>query len=338
MNYNEVINNFDLLYNAFLVSKNRRSYKKSAMRFELDAVSELKQLQQELISKTYKVSGYNEFRVTRPKERTIKACMFRDKVVQHLLCDNILIDILPDVCITDNYSGQPGKGTGFAYKRTTEIIRDFYDRNGESGYLLKCDVRKYYYNIRHDKAVEIMCKYAPEDKHWLIKEFVTSTEGDVGIALGNQINTIVSNLYLDGMDKFITNELGILHYGRYADDFYLIHESKEYLTYCLSRISEYLRGLGLELNEKSQVIPCKNGISFCGFHFYMNGEIKLVNSKKRDYRRKFNKMCNLVSNGRIPIENLEKSYLSYKEHAKLVTNQEIFSYYDKKLKELRQCL
>ena len=70
----------------------------------------------------------------------------------------------------------------------------------------------------------------------------------------------------------------------------------------------------------------------------MNGEIKLVNSKKRDYRRKFNKMCKLVSNGRIPIENLEKSYLSYKEHAKLVTNQEIFSYYDKKLKELRQCL
>lgn len=91
MDNEEIISDFDNLYRAFLKSKNNRSYKTSAMYFQLNAVSELKKLQKELKDHTYKVSGYTEFTVSYPKKRNILACKFRDKVVQHVLCDNILV-------------------------------------------------------------------------------------------------------------------------------------------------------------------------------------------------------------------------------------------------------
>lgn len=220
MDNEEIISDFDNLYRAFLKSKNNRSYKTSAMYFQLNAVSELKKMQKELIERTYRVSGYTEFTVSYPKKRNILACKFRDKVVQHVLCDNILVPMLPDICITDNYAGQQGKGTGFARKRLRKKMEMFYFSNGMSGYFYRGDISKYYYSINHEKAIDIMEYYFPKDTHWLIEKFIHSTDGDVGIALGNQINTVVSNLYLDGLDKFIKGELGIRYYGRYADDFY----------------------------------------------------------------------------------------------------------------------
>lgn len=335
----EIITNFDNLYRAYQTSKNNRSYKKSAMYFQLNAVEELRKLQKELKNHTYKVSGYTTFTVKYPKERVVKACKFKDKVVQHVLCDNILVPLLPKICIPDNYAGQTGKGTSFANNRLIIKMDEFYKKYKGSGYFYKGDISKYYYSINHEKAINVMESYFPEDIHWLIEEFINSTEGDVGIALGNQINTIVSNLYLDGMDKFITQELGIKYYGRYADDFYMIHPSKEYLKYCEDRIIEHLNDLNLSLNPKSQIIPFKNGISFLGFHFYRNKtgfDVRLGNKKKRDYRRKFNKMYKKVKCGSLSFDKLEESYHSWENHASFCTDKSIFVYYDTRMKELKK--
>lgn len=126
MNSEEIITDFNHLYRAFLKSKNNRSYKKSAIYFQLNAISEIRKLQNELKSHAYKVSGYTTFEVVHPKRREVKACKFRDKVVQHVLCDNILVPMLPDICITDNYAGQRGKGTGFARERLRKKMEMFY--------------------------------------------------------------------------------------------------------------------------------------------------------------------------------------------------------------------
>lgn len=61
----------------------------------------------------------------------------------------------------------------------------------------------------------------------------------------------------------------IKYYGRYVDDFYLIHEDKEYLKACLCVIEQYLSEYGLKLNNKTQIFPIKNGIDFIGFHTYL---------------------------------------------------------------------
>ena len=69
------------------------------------------------------------------------------------------------------------------------------------------------------------------------------------------------------------------------DDFYLIVEKKTYAIECLYAIKEFISTLRLELNGKTQIIPFKNGIKYCGFHTYITREgkciRKLTNEKKR---------------------------------------------------------
>lgn len=337
MTNEEVITDFDNLYRAFKHSQNNRSYTQSSMYFQVDAVTKIREIQKKLSDHSFKCSGYTEFTVKYPKERIVKACKFKDKIVQHVLCDNILTKEYPNICIVDNYSGQKGKGTSFGLNRTKDKIIEFCSQHA-NGYFYKGDIHKYYYSINHAVAADIMHYYYPEDIWWLLDEFINSTEGDTGIALGNQINTVVSNLYLDGFDKFITQDLGIKYYGRYADDFYMIHESKEYLKYCIECLREYLKTLMLDLNPKSQICTLHGGITFLGFHFsYKNGilDIKIDNSKKRAYRRKFNKLCKKVVAKELPFEVLQTSYKSWYEHAKFVTDKTIFNYYEQKLKELK---
>ena len=46
------------------------------------------------------------------------------------------------------------------------------------------------------------------------------------------------------------------------DDFYLIHEDKEYLQYCRGEIEQYVARLGLRMNKKTNIFPLRNGIDF----------------------------------------------------------------------------
>lgn len=326
-----------VMYKAYKKSCRNRSYRISAMKFSLNVFSNLSKLQNELLSRKYKVTRYTKFIVHEPKERVILACLFKDKIVQHVLCDNILVPMLPQICITDNYAGQKGKGSSFARERTVLHMNKWYLDHGNSGYVYRGDIHKFYYHIDHEIAKSLMHKYFPSYTHWLIDIFIDSTDNP-GIALGNQMNTIVSNIYLHEFDLFITKELGYKHYGRYADDFWLIDNNKERLKENVNKIENFLyEKLLLELNPKSQIIPFKNGIKFIGFHFYIhnNGEIeiRLDNGKKRAYRRKFNRMIKLVANKELNMDKLLKSYYSWKTHASYVTDHSIFNYYEKRIKE-----
>lgn len=332
----KILNDDNKMYKAFLKSKNNRSYKASALTFEKDVLSNLETIKIELLNKTYKVSGYTKFKVYEPKERTILACKFKDKVVQHILCDNFLLDRFEELCILDNYSAQRNKGTGFARKRVIYQMKRFYNNYKMDGYIFKGDISKYYYNIDHDIAKQIMHRYFEEEFHWLIDEFIDSTDNP-GIALGNQINTIVSGMYLHGLDNLITKKLNYPYYGRYADDFFIFDSDKERLKLTVKMVEKYLGILKLKLNPKSQIVPFKNGLNFIGFHFYIkNGDIviRLNNKKKNAYRRKFNKMYKLVESRKIEFSKLLVSYISWKSHVKLCNNHGIFKYYDNKIKEL----
>ena len=333
---NDILSNDYILYKAFLKSKNNRSYTMSSLSFENKVFKNLNEIKEELLNKTYEVSGYTEFKVYEPKERVILACKFRDKVVQHILCDNILMDEFEKICIIDNYSAQREKGTSFAHKRVINHMIKWYEENGMNGYIFKGDISKYYYNIDHEIAKNKMHKYFNDDVHWIIDKFIDSTNGD-GLALGNQINTIISNLYLHELDTLIAEDMNYNFYGRYADDFFIFDTDKERLKKAVKKIEIYLGTINLKLNPKSQIMPFKNGLKFIGFHFYINDgkiSIKIDNSKKRAYRRKFNKMLKLVKSKKIGIEKLLRSFYSWKNYASLCTDKNIFKYYERKIKEV----
>lgn len=315
----EKVTDFSNMYRAFRKAKCGKGYKKSSARFNLAALDGVQALIAQLKSKTYRVSPYSEFKVYEPKERLIQTTSFKDKVVQHCLCDNVIMPRLQRVFLYDNCAGQKGKGTLFGLNRLGEQMQQFHRKYGMCGYILKCDVTKFFYSISHDQLKDIVHYHFGYDPDicWLCDLFIDSTDGK-GIPLGNQINQGFALLYLDGMDKLIKHELGIEYYGRYMDDFYLIHPSKAYLQYCLEVITVYLETLDLKLNGKTQIFPFKNGVNFLGFHTYITPDgkaiRKLKNQNKRNAQRKFIRMAKLVASGKLPLQKFQTSYGAWKNH------------------------
>ena len=315
----EKVVDFNNMFRAYKKSKCGKGFKKSSSKFDAMALHGITALIEQLKNKSYKISDYSEFKVYEPKERVIKTTSFKDKVIQHSLCDNVILPKLQDVFIYDNCAGQKGKGTLFGLNRLSEQMLQFYEKHGYNGYILKCDISKFFYNISHEQLKDIVKYYFSDDRDicWLCSLFIDSTDGK-GIPLGNQINQGFALVYLDGMDKLIKGELGIEYYGRYMDDFYLIHHNKEYLKYCLGVIGEFLKTLDLTLNGKTQIFPFKNGVSYLGFHTYISGYGKVIrrlkNQNKRNAQRKFLKMAKLVASGKLPIEKFNASYQAWKNH------------------------
>lgn len=315
----EKVIDFRNMYRAFRKARCGKGYKKSSAKFNLAALDGIHALISQLKSKTYRVSDYTEFKVYEPKERIIQTTSFKDKVIQHSLCDNVIMPRLQRVFIRDNCAGQKGKGTLFGLDRLSEQMVQFHKKYGFRGYILKCDITKFFYNISHEQLKDIVAYHFGSDPDicWLCNLFIDSTEGK-GIPLGNQINQGFALLYLDGMDKVIKYELGIEYYGRYMDDFYLIHPSKEYLRYCLEVITAYLETLDLTLNGKTQIFPFKNGVNYLGFHTYIapggTPIRRLKNQNKRNAQKRFVRMAKLVAAGKLPKEKFLTSYNAWKNH------------------------
>lgn len=337
----EKVIDFRNMYRAYRRAKCGKGFKKSSAKFNVAALDGVNTLITQLRNKTYTVSEYHEFKVYEPKERIIQTTSFKDKVVQHSLCDNVIMPRLQQVFIYDNCAGQKGKGTLFGLDRLSRQMADFYNKYGMHGYILKCDITKFFYNIAHEQLKEIVAYHFGYDPDilWLCNLYIDSTEGD-GIPLGNQINQGFALLYLDGMDKLIKCELGIEYYGRNMDDFWLIHPSKEYLRYCLEVIMAYLETLNLTLNGKTQIFPFKNGVSYLGFHTYViaDGKVirKLSNQKKRNAQRKYTKMAKLVAGGKLPMEKFETSYTAHAAHRSHGNCYKLGKSMDKKITEILQ--
>lgn len=314
----EKVADFGNLYQAYLKSKSGKGFSKSSQKFQVVALDGIHQIKRRLETKAYKVSPYNEFVIYEPKERIIKSGAFVDKIIQHSLCDNVLLPILKDEFIQTNFAGQIGKGTLYGLDCLKSQMYLAYCKYGYDCWIVKADISKFFYNINHDILKDIVRYFVKDnDVYWLCEKFIDSTDG-LGLPLGNQISQVFALLYLSGLDHFITGELGVKYYGRYMDDFYLIVQSKEYAKWCLNAIYEFVHTLGLDLNGKTQIIPFKNGIKFCGFHTYVtqDGKVirKLKNENKHAAKKKFKKMVDLVKAGRLSREKFYESYNAWKNH------------------------
>lgn len=306
------ITNFGNLYAAYNKSKCGKGFCKSSMRFQISALDGIYQIKRRLETKTYQVSSYHQFTIYEPKERVIKSCSFQDKIVQHSLCDNVLLPNLKNEFIQTNYAGQIGKGTLYGLDCLKSQMYLAYCKYGYDCWIVKADISKFFYNIDHNTLKDIIKYFVDdEDVYWLCEKFINSTEG-IGLPLGNQASQVFALLYLSGLDHFITGELGVKYYGRYMDDFYLIVESKEYAKWCLNVITEFVYTLGLELNGKTQIIPFNNGIKFCGFHTYVTKDgktiRKLKNENKRAAKKKFKKMAGLVKSKKLSKNKFYESH------------------------------
>lgn len=304
--FNELFS-FEALYRAHLRGRSGKRSKRPVVRFEIDMVERIYDLYSRLQSGNYKLSNYHSFVVYEPKKRQIQTLYYADRVVQHVLCDNVLAPYFTKRAIVDNCVCQKGKGAHFALGRFERMLHSFISKHGANGYILKCDILKYFPSIPHAQLKQTVCNEILDEKlrdyvSYIIDSYHTAPdylekygldclgEGDKterGVPIGNQSSQIFGMYYLDPVDRLVKEKLRVGVYSRYMDDFVAVHEDKEYLQYVLSEIEKCVAKLGLKLNSKTQIFPLKNGVTYLGYRYFITDTGKIVKTVKKPTKRRF---------------------------------------------------
>lgn len=332
-NYDDLCD-FGNLYAAYRAARRGKRWKDAVAKVEANALEAVAYIQRELTDETYRPGAYREFYVMEPKRRLIQTNSFKDKIVQHVFCDHILYDTLTRPFILDNYGSQVGKGTHYGLDRLRDFMRDHYRKTGSAdGWVLKADVSKYFASIRHDILKQDVAEQLKDPRCLrLAYMIIDSTPDGVGIPIGNQSSQIFALLYLNKLDHLVKEGLRIKYYGRYMDDFYLIHKDKAVLQEARDIIARHLAERGLSLNHKTQIFPLRNGIDFLGFHTYLTDSGKVIRKVRKSSRdrmkRKLRKHAVMVENGAMTKEKAAESYQSWRAHAAHGNCRSLIAKYD----------
>ena len=318
----EKIWNFQNLYKAHKTARLGKRDVNEVIDFELELASNLTRLSDSIRNKTYRMSGYYSFYVHDPKEREIHALHYVDRVVQHCLCDEVLAPLLDKKLIYDNAACRINKGTHFALQRVTGFLRDYYRKYGYDGYFLKCDFRKFFNSIDHEVLKHKLKRVVTDpDVMNLLEQIIDSFEvtPGKGLPMGNQTSQWFAIYYLDGFDRLVKETFRIAYYSRYMDDCILIHSDKEQLKRFLQRMEVFIgKELKLELNEKTQIFPIRNGVDYLGWHLYLteNGKVirKVSNRTKKKYKKRLRDLQWLYQTGGIEIDDANQVLSSYYAH------------------------
>lgn len=309
------------MYQSYLQARKGKRGKPGTIRFEINALESISYLIYWLNRRKYNMGNYLTFKVFEPKERIIMALPFSDKVVQQYLCDYILEPAMERHFIYDTYACRKKKGVHAGLNRLEYFMKRHYNRYGYDGWILKCDIKSFFYSIDHDVLKEMLFRLLNDHKgvHWIFEIIIDSTSNP-GIPLGNQTSQWFANFYLSELDHFIKEKLRVKHYIRCADDFVLVHNDKNYLRYCLVEIQKYVEDkLKLQLNQKTHIFPLHNGVDFLGFHMYLTKTGKVVRKIRRNsktkMRRKIKKFNTMLDEGKISKSAIDRSFQSWLNHA-----------------------
>ncbi len=326
--YPELVS-FGNLYVAFLDAARGKRGQPDVAAFEFDLEANLFQLQEELATRTYRHSPYDNFRIRDPKPRLISAAPFRDRVVHHALC-NVIEPIFERGFIADSYANRRGKGTHRALDRAQQFARRYK-------VVLQCDVRQFFPSVDHAVLRAILAhKIADPAVLWLIDRVLESgvgvLEGEYepvwfpgddlfsvcrprGLPIGNLTSQFWANCYLNPLDQFVKRELRCPAYVRYVDDFLLFADDKRQLWVWKATLRDFLAGLRLTLHERqSTVYPVSNGIPFLGFRLYPQRR-RLKRRNGVAFARRLRAGCAALAAGEMTQEDLNRRVQGWVAHA-----------------------
>lgn len=163
-----------------------------------------------------------------------------------------------------NCGSVPKRGTSYAQK----TVRRWIDKDARyTKYCLTMDVTKYYPSINND-ILKGMYRKKIKDKDclWLIDKII---DGNVGQPIGYYTSQWNANFYLEGLDHYIKEELGVKYYVRYVDDLVMFGNNKKKLHKARKAISDYVETLDLEIKGDWQVFRVdRRDVDFLGVRFY----------------------------------------------------------------------
>jgi hypothetical protein len=251
-----------------------------AFRERLDA--NLDKLQAELLSGRVPVGDYHCFAIHDPKERTISAASFRERVLHHALM-NLCEPVLERAAIFDSHACRRGKGRLLAVERAQRFAR-------RHKWFLKMDIRKYFDWI-HQGTLRGLLRRKFKDPALLglfdsiLASYQTTTGR--GLPIGNLTSQHLANFYLGPLDRFIKEDLQRGAYVRYMDDLVVWgqggHELREVRELVRTFLAAQLR---LELKDNTAINRTAFGMDFLGCRLFPS-VLRLARRSKVRFARKF---------------------------------------------------
>lgn len=290
-------------WQEFLHDKKDR---KDVILFQAKLMDNIFDLHNDLKNKTYTHGGYIAFNISDPKPRIIHKATVRDRLLHHLIYQE-LYEYFDSKFIHDSYSCRLEKGTHKSINRFRDFFRRVSKNNTKTCFVLKCDIRKFFANINHKILKEILSKTVFDtDIIWLLSQVINSfqTQPSVassaiaenatnliyamaemrkGLPLGNLTSQLLVNIYMNEFDQFMKRELKVKYYIRYADDFVVLSQDKEYLEAILEKIREFLENkLKLNLHpDKVYIKTIVSGVDFLGWVQFSQHRVLRTSTKRR---------------------------------------------------------
>lgn len=295
----------EALFHAWNALKNGKS-SKSIRAFDLHHEHEIIQLAEEIQSQTYAPSPYRCFIIHDPVCREIFAARVRDRIIHHLIhtiinpffehcfiTDSYACRVWKGTHFGINRlqhhirsCSQNYTADCFVLKLDIQWFFMAIDKN-----ILRTIIEKQltkHRQYRNQQAPFLTRAYGLQlihtilffdpTKHftrlWLASDrdelpsdkSLFHSPPDIWLPLGNLTSQLFANIYLHQMDLFIKHTCTIKHYGRYMDDFYLIHHDLHYLQDCLRSIKSFLSDrLHLTLHPRKIYLQhYTKWVQFCG--------------------------------------------------------------------------
>lgn len=312
---------YEHLYHSYKMCRRNVGWKASVQKYITNAPINVYQTWQRLQAGKYRTSGFFEFDLMeRGKKRHIRSVTIGERIVQRCLCDYALVPVLGRTYIYDNGASMANKGYSFAVDRLCQHLRQHYRKHGTEGYVLLFDFSKFFDRVSHRVVKAVLHKEFSDERIIKLAEHFIDAFGDVGLGLGSQISQVLALASANRLDHYIQEQCRIGSYGRYMDDGYLIHPSKEYLQKCLEGIRRICEELEITLNEKkTQIVKLSHGFTFLKVRFFLlpGGRIvrKIYHCSVTRMRRKLKSYQRFVAAGKMTMDDVYQSWQSWKAYA-----------------------
>jgi RNA-directed DNA polymerase len=199
----------------------------------------------------------------------------RDRVVQGAL-KLILEPIFEADFQPGSFGYRPKKSAHDAVQRVRQGILQRKTR------VIDLDLRSYFDNVRHHLLLEKIAVRVDDDAIMGLLKKILKSSGSRGVPQGGVISPLLSNIYLNEVDRMLQRAQEVtryegwtaMEYCRWADDIVVMVDSHPRQAWLFDAVQKRLREefekLQVELNEeKSRVVDLERGecFGFLGFDF-----------------------------------------------------------------------